>query len=181
MSLKWYTRARRFPQLIGRTPDGTRIWGGPYTYTQVGVSAAVAVLLSRTTWLWAHGGLILNAVLFIGICVATVILTGKLPPGFRNPLVLASGVMNLFTTGYHGGGHRLHTKTARPDVMSPVIIYETSAPVRVPDPQPTPATTKVEPLLAPTARRRFFGHGNGLVQPQPALSNVQRLLLGAKV
>jgi len=27
--VKWYTRARRFPQLIGKTPDGARLWGGP--------------------------------------------------------------------------------------------------------------------------------------------------------
>ena len=27
--VKWYTRARRFPQLIGKTPDGARIGAVP--------------------------------------------------------------------------------------------------------------------------------------------------------
>ena len=46
MALKWYTRARKFPQLIGRTPDGTRIPGGPYTYTQVAAGVVTAVYAS---------------------------------------------------------------------------------------------------------------------------------------
>lgn len=180
MSLKWYTRARRFPQMIGRTPDGTRIPGGPYTYTQVGVAVAVAILLSRTTWLWARGSLLLNAALFLTICVAALFLTGKLPPGLRNPMVLAFGGINLLTTGYQVDGHGLHTKKTKPDPTSPVVIYETTSPIRVPDPEPVPAAIEVEPLPAPRLRRRLRGRGDGLVQPPPTLSNVQRLLLGEK-
>ena len=53
--MKWYTRARKFPQLIGRTPDGTRIPGGPYTYLQVAAGVGMAAVLAATTGLWARG------------------------------------------------------------------------------------------------------------------------------
>ena len=59
--VKWYTRARRFPQLIGKTPDGARLWGGPYTYTQVIVAAVVIVVGIQTAGLWGQFGLIGNA------------------------------------------------------------------------------------------------------------------------
>lgn len=180
MSLKWYTRARRFPQMIGRTPDGTRIWGGPYTYTQVGVAVAVAALLSRTTWLWARGSLPFNTALFLALCVAAVILTGKLPPGLRNPVVLASGGINLLTTGYQVDGRGLRTKKIRLGPTSPVVIYESTSPITVPDPEPLPAAIEGESSPAPRLRRRLRGRGNGLVQPPATLSNVQRLLLGEK-
>ena len=90
MALKWYTRARKFPQLIGRTPDGTRIPGGPYTYTQVAAGVVTAVVLAQTTWLWAHGGLILNATIFIGATVGAVFAAGTLMlEGEEKPLLPA--------------------------------------------------------------------------------------------
>ena len=64
--VKWYTRARRFPQLIGKTPDGATIWGGPYTYTQVIAGVAFIVIGSKTTWLWGHFGLLGNALILVG-------------------------------------------------------------------------------------------------------------------
>src|SRR5450759_686655 len=52
--VKYYTRARKFPQLIGRTPDGAKIWGGPYTFTQA-ISAGVVLFVGvNTMGLWAH-------------------------------------------------------------------------------------------------------------------------------
>ena len=59
--VKWYTRARRFPQLIGKTADGTTIWGGPYTYTQAGVGAAVLIIGSQTIDWWGQFGLVTGA------------------------------------------------------------------------------------------------------------------------
>jgi hypothetical protein len=113
MALKWYTRARKFPQLIGRTPDGTRIPGGPYTYTQVAAGVVTAVVLAQTTWLWAHGGLILNATIFIGATVGAVFAAGKLTPGMRNPIVLASGALNLMSSGYRLDGTAIRNTEAQ--------------------------------------------------------------------
>ena len=47
-TVRWYTRARKSPQLIGNTPDGAKLWGGPYTYRQ-GIGAAVVLLVGLKT------------------------------------------------------------------------------------------------------------------------------------
>lgn len=169
MALKWYTRARKFPQLIGRTPDGSRIPGGPYTYTQVAAGVLTAAVLAQTTWLWAHGSLLLNATMFIGLTVGAVFATGKLPPGMRNPLVLASGALNLLTPGYRLNGSALRSpKPTTSTAAAPVTVFEPVAAVR--PAEPTPAVvedTQPERLDTPAAPTM-----------QPALTGVQRLLLG---
>ena len=172
MALKWYTRARKFPQLIGRTPDGTRIPGGPYTYTQVAAGVVTALVLSQTTWLWAHGSLIFNATIFIGLTVGAVIASGKLPPGMRNPVVLASGALNLLNRGYRLNGAAVkapkpHTSTA----TGPVTVFE----------QVTNAAAPLSAAsdAAPGEDKILIHSQPDLVQrPMPALTGVQRLLLG---
>ncbi|MBR7828760.1 hypothetical protein KDK95_20800 [Actinospica sp. MGRD01-02] len=49
-----YTRARRFPLVIGKLPGGGRILGGPYTMTQVGVMVGAIVVLRVAAPIWAH-------------------------------------------------------------------------------------------------------------------------------
>ncbi len=100
--VKWYTRARRFPQLIGKTPDGATIWGGPYTYTQVIVGVGVIVVGSKTTWLWGHFGLIGNALILLGGAYGLVLLLGRLPLGSRNPLSVSAGAVRAMSAPAHG-------------------------------------------------------------------------------
>lgn len=53
-----YTRARRFPLVIGRLPgSGGRIIGGPYTVAQVAVMVAMVIALRISAPVWAHFGL----------------------------------------------------------------------------------------------------------------------------
>jgi hypothetical protein len=89
--VRWYTRARKFPQLIGRTPDGRRIPGGPYTFTQA-VGAGVVLLAGVNTmgW-WARYGLIGNGLLLLGVAYGVVLGLGRIPVGSRSPLAVASG------------------------------------------------------------------------------------------
>lgn len=91
MEAKWFTGARRFPQLIGRTPNGSKLPGGPYTITQMGVAVVMLWLLWNSTWLWARFGLIGNLVAGLGLLVGSVYAAGRLPFGMRNPLVVGSG------------------------------------------------------------------------------------------
>lgn len=93
-----FTAARKFPQLIGRTPDGKRIIGGPYTVTQaVGAAIAIAVLYLTRAW-WMGFGLT-GAVFFVAIVlVGTIMGLGRLRPGGRNPLSLATGLARSVTT-----------------------------------------------------------------------------------
>lgn len=170
MALKWYTRARKFPQLIGRTPDGTRIPGGPYTYTQVAAGVVTAVVLAQTTWLWAHGGLILNATIFIGATVGAVFAAGKLTPGMRNPIVLASGALNLMSSGYRLDGTAMRDpKPNTATAAGPVTVFIPAPPLA------KPITAPVEPVAVPAPIR---GLPSPAPVPGPALSSVQRLLLG---
>ena len=171
MALKWYTRARKFPQLIGRTPDGTRIPGGPYTYTQVAAGVVTAVVLAQTTWLWAHGGLILNATIFIGATIGAVFAAGKLTPGMRNPIVLASGALNLMSSGYRLDGTAIRNpKPNTATAAGPVTVF-------IPAPPLAPITAPVEPVAVP-APIPVLPATEPRPVPGPALSSVQRLLLG---
>ena len=89
----WYTHARRFRKLIGKTPDGARIWGGPYTYTQFFGAVAVLVVGAKTVGLWGQFGVIGNAVLLLGAGVRHRGGAGRLPIGSRNPLAVTAGVL----------------------------------------------------------------------------------------
>ena len=104
--VKWYTRARKFPQLIGRTPDGAKIWGGPYTFTQA-VGAGVTLFVGvNTMGLWANHGLIGNAMILLGVAYGIVLLLGRIPVGSRSPIAVLAGcvrAVNLPGTGRLAG------------------------------------------------------------------------------
>jgi hypothetical protein len=92
---KFYTKARRIPMLVGKLPSGGRIWGGPYTITQVGAGAVVAFALWKTAPLWAQLGGFMNIVVAVGVVVGVVWATGKLPSSGRNPVALVMDALNL--------------------------------------------------------------------------------------
>ena len=92
---KFYTKARRIPMLVGKLPSGGRIWGGPYTITQVGAGAVVAFALWQTAPFWARLGGFMNIVVAVGVVVGVVWATGKLPSSGRNPVAFVMDAMNL--------------------------------------------------------------------------------------
>lgn len=95
--VKWYTRARRFPQLIGRTHDGTRIPGGPYTYTQfIGGFGLLLLGVNTIDW-WGRFGAITNIGILGLSTYATVWLLGRAPIGARNPLSVATAYVRALT------------------------------------------------------------------------------------
>ena len=90
--VKNYTRARKFPQLLGMTPDGKKLPGGPYSYTQFVGAGLVALVLWKTPGIWATGSLIRNVFVFVALVGVTAWGLGKLPIGGRNPLSMVAGV-----------------------------------------------------------------------------------------
>lgn len=127
--VKWYTRARRFPQLIGKTPDGAALWGGPYTYTQVIGGAVFLVVAAKTMWLWGRFGTIGNILLLLGTSYAVVLLLGQLPAGARNPLSVAAGTLRSIAAPRfgHQGGHAVR-RPRKPSRHAPAIVTITNPP-----------------------------------------------------
>ena len=204
--VKWYTRARRFPQLIGKTPDGGTIWGGPYTYTQLIGGVAFIVIGSKTTWLWGQFGQIGNALLLFGSAYGLVLLLGRLPLGTRNPLHVAAGILRAVSApahGHLGGGpiriRRPHRTTSRLVIGTPPHprpIATTSDPTWAPtvsrddvaavtpEPGQHRGPRRLRPRRTPTrpvAPRRLRPpvHDQPASPPAPALTGVQRLLASA--
>lgn len=90
--VKMFTKARNFPQLIGKAPDGRKIPGGPYTLTQFVGAGIAGGLLWLTQSLWAQGSVITNGAIFLGVTGGTLWALGRLPQGARNPISVVRGV-----------------------------------------------------------------------------------------
>lgn len=162
--VRWYTRARRFPQLIGRTPDGTRIPGGPYTITQVTAAGVLMFLGLKTTSLWARYGLVGNGLLLAGVVYGLVFLLGKIPLGSRSPLALGAGAWRAISApsaGRYGGRpvrlrrphhvqHRITVLVPPAAVAEPVGIAE-AAPAVPPTAVAEPARDQPAPIAEPAA------------------------------
>lgn len=89
--VKFYTRARKFPHVLGRFPDGTKIPGGPYTLTQV-VGGGLLVLIGvRTMGIWSVGSGLTNVGILLLATVGSVKLLGRLQTGGRGPIAVAMG------------------------------------------------------------------------------------------
>jgi hypothetical protein len=161
--VKWYTRARRFPQLIGKTPDGASLWGGPYTYTQVIVAAVLLYVGIQTLHLWGRFGLIGNALTLAGVTYGLVLVLGRLPVGARNPLTITAGAVRAISSPTSGHQAGLPSRIRPPHrVRGGVVI--TPGPTGVMTVPTGPATTPPAPAPQPPRTAR------------PPLTSVQRLL-----
>lgn len=168
---KWFTSARKFPQLIGRTPDGTQLPGGPYTITQLVVGGVVVLLLWNTTGVWARFGLAGNIVIGPALAIGAVFAAGKIPFEMRSPVVVVTGWLNALSRSTSGSspvrlraphrsfGHSVLMVTGWPEVkVEPVPLPAGPAPVGPdpvqppPTPSPLPALTGVQQLLAGSRR-----------------------------
>lgn len=124
--VKWYTRARKFPQLIGRTPDGTKIWGGPYTVTQAVGAGLILFVGLNTMSLWASFGMIGNFLILGAVTYGSVLLLGRIPVGSRSPLSIAAGLSRAVTSPPTGrlGGRAVRIR--RPHVLRHSVVLAIS-------------------------------------------------------
>lgn len=161
--VKWYTRARRFPQLIGRTPDGAKLWGGPYTVTQAVGAGLVLIVGLNTMGLWAQFGTLGNAFALIVVVWSTVWLLGRIPVGSRSPLSVLSGLAHAFSAPRVGRLAGRPVRLRHPHRLRHTIVVALSAP---PEPAEVPEApgatdgpqTPSEPVLT--------GIQGRLAQPQ---------------
>lgn len=165
---KWFTGARKFPQLIGRTPDGGKLWGGPYTITQVIIAVVGIIILWNTTWLWARFSFVMNVLVGPGVLAAIVWSAGKLPFGMRNPLVVGSGwlaaVERLFSDSRPVRLRRPHRVGGAVLMIAGGQSETDPTPVSVPLMEPIASATQIPIAAAPVA----------------PLTGVQQLLLAAR-
>lgn len=172
---KFYTRTRRVPVLIGTFStifgEKKRIPYGPYTIVQLVGVAAVIWLLSKTTAVWARGGLTLSFILAVGAVGGTVYLLGKVPHTGRNPLSVAAAAISVLTGPAGGTRKGRPVRVRRPHRARVMAVFPVvpAAPKQarssVADPPPSrppvppgpvePALTAVGRLLAaaPTSTR----------------------------
>lgn len=123
---RFYTRSRRFPKMIGRMNDGSRIPGGPYTLTQVGVGGAVLlVMLVTRGLLWSTGEILLDLLVTAGVAFAATWLVGRIPMTRRNLLfAFLDGAAAMFkpfggSTRGRPSGSRNRTPQVAPPRCSP--------------------------------------------------------------
>jgi hypothetical protein len=183
--VKWYTHARKFPQLIGKTADGATIWGGPYTFTQVTVGVVLLVVGSKTTWLWGHFGLVGNALILLGGTYGLILVIGRLPIGARNPLSVGAGALRALSVPAHGrsGGAPIR-RPKRPHLVQTRLVITPDSPALRPGNRPPagPVCVASARQEVPTPRSRRSSPSPPVnsrsTRPHavPALTGVQLLL-----
>lgn len=188
--VKWYTRARKFPKLIGRTPDGTKIAGGPYTITQTVGVGAVLLIGINTMGLWGRFDLITNSVILLGAIFGTIFFLGKIPVGARNPVAVAAGAARAITSPRRGRVAGKPIRIRRPRrVQHHVLIAlpTTNEQEREGQPPPLPEsqgrdlpsleeswTLPTEPEPSPSSEDQVAAASTR--RRRPALTGVQSLL-----
>lgn len=94
---RFYTRARRFPVMIGRFADGTRLPGGPYTFPQI-VSAAIALLIAlMTRGVWSRGNSLVDVLIAVAVAIGVAIMVGKIPAMHRSLTSVFFGMIHAYT------------------------------------------------------------------------------------
>lgn len=90
---RFYTRSRKFPRMVGRLPEGTRIWGGPYTFTQLAVAIVSMIAGGVTRGLWSTGSLVIDLSVIAGTAWALTFAARVIPASPLNPLVVAAAAL----------------------------------------------------------------------------------------
>lgn len=179
--VRWYTRARRFPQLIGRAPDGTRIPGGPYTFTQVIVTAMFLFAALKTVDWWGPFDLIGNVMTLALATVGVVWGLGRIPVGARNPLSSIDGLWRSLAAPRAGCVRGRPISIRRPSRVRSIVVLHRSPVTHEPVEAGWPLLEENEPseqAVAPESRETSQLAGPERRVP-PQLTGVQKLLASA--
>ena len=103
---RFYTSARKFQQRLGALPDGTKIPGGPYTYTQVGVMVGVVILGWLTRGVWGGSNGLFDLIGLVAVAWGAGWLVAKAPRGKRSVLSLVSSTFALLKHPGAGGRYK---------------------------------------------------------------------------
>jgi hypothetical protein len=171
--VRWYTRARKFPQMIGKTPGGERIPGGPYTFAQVLVAAGVLVVGWKTVWLWGNFGGLGN-ILLLGVATAgAVAATGRVQPGARNPVSILIGTIRALSAPPGGAVGGRPVRERRPETFESRVVILAPVSVVASAPAAAPLAVVSETQIQEGTGERSASADGAQTIP---MTNVERLL-----
>lgn len=160
-ALRWYTRARRIPRLIGRLGSagskGVRLPGGPYTIAQVVGAAGVFVLGQQTMPLWGLFGVLTNYGLLTVVAVGALLGLGLIKPGGRDPVSVITAMVAMAARPVHGRQAGRPLRARKGHQVSYRVNCYTGPPYRpaVPEPEDPPEQPPGPVGPAPTAVQRL--------------------------
>lgn len=160
---RFYTRSRRFPKLIGRMTDGSRIPGGPYTMTQVLSGGIVFLVAMVTRNLWTTDAMLLDLIITAAITYAAIFVVGFLPLTRRNLVAAFMGAVSAIFRPVEGKYQGKVPRLRRPhQVHGTALVLSFGAPLEEQTspqpvleeaaPAPQPSTELVSTNAAPAAR-----------------------------
>lgn len=176
---RFYTRSRRFPKMIGRMHDGSRIPGGPYTLTQAGFGGAALMSLLLTRSLWSSGAILLDVAITAGITWGVTWAVGLIPMTRRS---LASAFVDAVGAMFRPYGGRYQERPVR--LTRP---HQAIGAAKMPVPVTAPAEAEVD-VVDPVEAAEASASRVQPIPPaepsralaRPAVSAVERLLQQAK-
>ncbi len=184
-TLRWYTRARRIPRLVGKLPGSERgIPGGPYTVTQAVGSIMVGIVLLKTEPLWGRFGWVSDKVILVVAVVVTALLLRMVKPGGRDPLSALTALLAVTLAPRHGRHHARPVRPHRPVQVRGRVrvlpIRATSAVAGTPAIPAIPAIPAVPAAAAPagpTAASVAVRPRTGLADAMAPRTNLERMLV----
>lgn len=142
-----FYRVKKFTRYLGRFPDGTKIWGGPYNMTQGVVGAIAGLIAMQTNGLWGTGNIFFDLLLGGGTVYLIVSMAGRIRTGNRNPASLLLGLYTAMTAPSTGSYNGAPPRDRTPRQVSGRVLMTPSdpglrngppvAPVELPDHEQT--------------------------------------------
>lgn len=169
-----FYRTTKYPKVMGRFYDGTKIPGGPYTMTQ-GVVGAVALFIAlQTSSLWARGNILLDLPLGALFVWGAAWVGGRIRVGNRNPAVLLMGLFRAAMSPSQGQYNDLPYRAKTPHQVRGRVITDLPSnrarPGKDRTKQPRPEQT------TPVSGKPSTAPQTAAVEAPRAVSAVERLL-----
>lgn len=181
---RYYTPGVRFPRLVGKTADGARIPGGPYTITQAVGGLAVFVVGNGLRPLWGGRSLVADYGALLVAVVVTVFALKFVRSGGRDPFTAGLALLGVYTQPRSGrvGGRAVRIRPPRRvrgriALLIPASAAVAPAPRRSAAAPARPASAAVPQVSGRPAPGGLAGLA--LPAPAPGLSAVGRRLAAA--
>lgn len=151
-----FYRTSKYPLMMGRLPDGTKIFGGPYTAAQ-GITGAGMIMLALFTWgMWASFGLIGNLVTLVTVVLVPVHLAGMIRTKNRNPVMIAAGALGAWSAPSGGKLANASLRFRKPhhvSGMTSVSDYQVDLPQGSSESSGTSPASQLQAVPQPAAQR----------------------------